>query len=204
MATGSSCGRFCCLLRLTATSDCRLNHILNGLRDGIEPEMIYRWAGWLRRLTPPFLGLVSLPKWMAGRGTPINPTKSALSGSRRASFWADCSVAAERQLKRWRQRTASNPPGADIWTIIRSIPPRNSAKKKPLSAKHWILPWAPPRTANVRARPRCGANEGRFSFLAARRRCVRGGDRLGSGGDRLDLAPGVGGAIWTCCRWWWI
>lgn len=36
-------------------------------RDGLEPEDVYRMAGPLQRLLPPFLGQVSLPKWLASK-----------------------------------------------------------------------------------------------------------------------------------------
>src|SRR5579863_9372805 len=44
--------------------DLPLDRVLTGRRDGIEPETMYRWAGMWRRLTPPFLSLVALPKWL--------------------------------------------------------------------------------------------------------------------------------------------
>ena len=43
--------------------------LLAGQRDGLEPEAVYRWAGPLQRLSPPFLSLVSMPKWLASRGS---------------------------------------------------------------------------------------------------------------------------------------
>src|SRR5205807_10185027 len=45
-----------------------LGPLFLGQRDGLEPETVYKWAGWLKRLTPPFLGLVSFPKWLGSRG----------------------------------------------------------------------------------------------------------------------------------------
>ena len=48
-------------------------------RDGLEPETMYRWAGLRRRLSPRFLSLVSLPKWMSGReeSTVYRPQQAA-------------------------------------------------------------------------------------------------------------------------------
>jgi SAM-dependent methyltransferase len=42
--------------------------LLLGRRDGIEPEELYAWAGGIRKFLPPFLSLVSLPKWLSGSG----------------------------------------------------------------------------------------------------------------------------------------
>ena len=59
-----------------------LDQILTGQRDGIEPETMYRWAGIWRRLTPPFLTLVALPKWLGatrGGAEPAYKSKPAAS-----------------------------------------------------------------------------------------------------------------------------
>ena len=44
-------------------ADIFVNH-----RDGLEPEAVYRWCGPVRRLFPPFLGCVTLPTWLSGKG----------------------------------------------------------------------------------------------------------------------------------------
>lgn len=44
-----------------------LNQIFASHRDGLEPEEVYRWSGFWRRLRPPFLGLATLPTWLAPR-----------------------------------------------------------------------------------------------------------------------------------------
>lgn len=35
--------------------------------EGVGPGEFYRWCSWPRRLSPPFLGLVTLPTWLSGR-----------------------------------------------------------------------------------------------------------------------------------------
>jgi SAM-dependent methyltransferase len=42
------------------------NRTLSGKRDGLTPEELYRLTNPARRLFPPFLGLVSVPVWLAG------------------------------------------------------------------------------------------------------------------------------------------
>jgi SAM-dependent methyltransferase len=41
-----------------------LNTIFITRRDGLEPEEVYNWTGPLRRMAPPFLTTVSIPKWL--------------------------------------------------------------------------------------------------------------------------------------------
>jgi SAM-dependent methyltransferase len=36
-------------------------------RDGLTPEQVYRSLSWRRRLTPPALGLASIPTWLSAR-----------------------------------------------------------------------------------------------------------------------------------------
>ncbi len=43
----------------------RLADLLTQSRDGVEPEMFYRWLSPLGRLRPPLLSLVSLPVWLS-------------------------------------------------------------------------------------------------------------------------------------------
>ena len=44
-----------------------LDQILTTRRDGLEPDEMYRWLGPLRRLLPPFLGMVAMPVWLGSR-----------------------------------------------------------------------------------------------------------------------------------------
>lgn len=46
----------------------RLDQLLLANRDGLEPEAVYRLCGPVRRMMPPFLTLVTLPSWLAGKG----------------------------------------------------------------------------------------------------------------------------------------
>lgn len=44
-----------------------LRQVFEASRDGLEPEAVYRFAGPVERLLPPFLSLVTLPTWLGGR-----------------------------------------------------------------------------------------------------------------------------------------
>lgn len=43
------------------------NQTLVSRRDGLEPNELYRWTPWLRRFSPRFVTLVSIPTWLAGK-----------------------------------------------------------------------------------------------------------------------------------------
>jgi SAM-dependent methyltransferase len=47
-----------------------LDSVFMTRRDGLEPEEVYRWAGKLRRLRPPFLSLVTMPTWLGAKHSP--------------------------------------------------------------------------------------------------------------------------------------
>lgn len=51
-----------------------LGQILEFARDGLEPETVYRMCGPIRRLTLPFLPLVTLPTWLGSRRSVRGPS----------------------------------------------------------------------------------------------------------------------------------
>ena len=67
----------------------RLDALLLTRRDGLEPEDLYRLAGRVRRLFPPFLTLATLPTWLA-RARRDNPdpiyAARTLNDTERARF----------------------------------------------------------------------------------------------------------------------
>ncbi len=146
-----------------------VNHLLKGLRDGIEPEMLYQWAGWLRRLTPPLLGLVSLPKWMAGRGDGnAQSYRTRPAGSpEQARFVLGALL---RSCRRHLKALAPDQHKQSVWSGYLDQKSLYSAAQ--LEEKEGFVKEAldlamglerPVRVLDV------GANEGRFSLLAARR-----------------------------------
>jgi SAM-dependent methyltransferase len=151
-------------------------------RDGWEPEELYRWAGWRKLLSPPFLGLVTLPHWMAQK-TPAKPDgyhPSLLDSPEKARFILDhllndCS----RKLDRLEPRTT-----ASAWTDYldhKSLYTPAQLDQKERFVRE-ALDLTKPRTALD-----VGANEGRFSFLAARH---------GASVVAIDTDPAVAGKLW--------
>ncbi len=172
------------------------NQILSGQRDGIEPEMLYQWAGWLRRLTPPLLGLVSIPKWMAGRNE-ANPRsyraqsykiRPAGSPEQARFVLGGLLRSCRRQLK----ALAPGEPRQSTWSGYldhKSLYSAAQLEQKERFVRE-ALDLAKASAMGLARRARVldiGANEGRFSLLAARR---------GAEVVAIDSDPVVTGSIW--------
>jgi len=149
-------------------------------RDGLEPETMYRWAGWWRRFAPGFLTLVSLPKWLSGREStaPYRP-KPAASPEQARFILKGLLKSCERQLRALRPAHA-----VSKWSDY-------TEAKSLYSAEEFAAKEAFVSDALDFARPRevldVGANEGNFSFLAA---------KVGARVIAIDSDPAVTGAIW--------
>ena len=106
------------LLPLLAQRDLGLS--LAGLflakRDGLEPPDLYRMIGPLRRLMPPYLGLVSLPTWLARAARKQEATlyKKRLGGNpERSRFILAASL---RRLARTLDRLTPTSMRASAWS----------------------------------------------------------------------------------------
>jgi len=156
---------------------------LAGHRDGLEPETVYRWAGLWRRLTPPFLGLVSLPKWLGGNGradASLYQAKRAASPEQARYILGSLLKSCRRQLDSVQPQTG----GDSTWTGYLDNKSLYSAQQ--LAEKEAFV-----QEALELARPAkvldIGANEGRFSLQAA---------RSGASVVAIDFDPAVVGSIW--------
>jgi SAM-dependent methyltransferase len=170
-----------------------VDEVLRGQRDGVEPETMYAWANWRRRLTPPLLGLVSIPTWCSDR-------PKWLSGSRKEtglSYRSKPSASAEqarfvlggllRSCRRQLKALAPKEHTESTWSGYldhKSLytPAQLEQKERFVSqALDSLVQGRPTRVLDI------GANEGRFSFLAARR---------GAEVVAIDSDPTVVGSIW--------
>ncbi|HLH41124.1 MAG TPA: class I SAM-dependent methyltransferase [Bryobacteraceae bacterium] len=174
------------LLPLLANRETRipLASIFAAQRDGLEPEAVYRLLGPLRRLLPPYLNLVSIPKWLSGRETPSTYRPKLAASAGQARFILDrilrgCarqlrSLAPARRASKWSGYIAPERTAAVSYT------PSQFAQKEQLV-----------RDALAIARPRevfdAGANQGHFSFLAA---------GTGASVVAIDSDEACAGAIW--------
>jgi SAM-dependent methyltransferase len=150
--------------------------------DGLEPETVYRWLSGspLKRLSPAFLSLVSLPNWLGAAGKETTYTPKRSTSPEKARFIVQGLLkSCARQLK------AVEPLRRDsAWSGYldhKSIyTPRQFAQKEAFVADALAL-------THPRAVLDVGANEGHFSFLAARH---------GSSVVAIDADPAVVGSIW--------
>jgi SAM-dependent methyltransferase len=164
-----------------------LDQLLSTRRDGLEPEEVYRWATPLRRLCPPFLGLVSAPVWLARRQRPDDTAiyrKKTLANPEKARFILASFL--ERQ-RRALARLAPAPAKRSTWSDYMAT---LSYSRDEFQAKHQfvdeVLAESAPKTVLD-----IGANTGHFSVLAARR---------GASVVAIDYDPVVIGELWrTAC-----
>ena len=162
-----------------------LDRILAGRRDGLEPETVYRWAGFWRRLTPPFLSLATLPKWLGSRqkeDASLYRPKPARSAEQAHFILGGLLKGCRRQLVAL--DPAASPRDGSAWSEYldhKSLyTPAQFAQKETFVSE--VLGLVRPRTVLD-----VGANEGHFSLLAARK---------GSSVVAIDSDPVVVGAIW--------
>ena len=165
-----------------------LNQILTGQRDGIEPETMYRWAGLWRRFVPPFLGLVTIPKWLGGGqsgATPVYRRKPAGSPEQARFVLRGLLRNCRRQLN------SLSPPAAKESNWSGYLDHKSLYSSAQLAQKETFV-----REALDLAGPQTvldvGANEGRFSTLAARSAASRPGASVVA----IDSDPAVMGTLW--------
>ncbi len=152
-------------------------------RDGWEPEELYRRAGPRRFFSPAFLSLVTLPHWMSRKVSEAKPGtyRPALADSaEKAGFILDhllndCS----------RKLDLLKPvPSPSAWTGYlehKSLYTAAQREQKERFVRE-AIDLAKPRTALD-----VGANEGRFSFLAA---------QSGASVVAIDTDAAVAGNVW--------
>jgi SAM-dependent methyltransferase len=161
--------------------DLPLNQVLSGQRDGIEPEAMYRWAGIWRRLKPPFLNLVTLPKWLGA------PNRDGVYRGKRSDSAEQARFVLSGLLRQCRRQLNSlSPVGAKDSTWSGYLDGKSLYSDAQLAQKEAFV-----REALDLARPQTmldvGANEGRFSVLVARQ---------GAAVVAIDSDPAVMGTLW--------
>ena len=178
--------------------------VLAAHRDGLEPETVYQWLGWWRRLNPPLLGLVSLPRWMARGGSGNGRRRADLYHPKRAGSAEQARFILQGLLRSCRRHLRALSPGTpkqSAWTDYLGHKSLYSAQQ--LSQKEGFIKQAlESGSAFARGRSHLlggthggsrqtvldiGANEGHFSFLAA---------RAGASVVAIDSDPAVAGKIW--------
>ena len=149
-------------------------------RDGLDPETVYRWASTFDRVSPSFLSLVSLPKWLSGRTSSETYRPKRSRSHEQASFIVAHLLESCRKRLRKLAPTQRDSVWSDYLEHKSLYTPQQLEQKQAFVAE--ALELATPR--NVLD---VGANEGRFSFLAAQR---------GASVVAIDSDPNVVGTIW--------
>jgi SAM-dependent methyltransferase len=144
---------------------------------------VYRWAGVLGRLKPPFLGLVSVPKWLSGKRSEkaaFYRPKLAPSAEHGQYVLRQTLKSCRRQLDSLQPETRSDSTWSGYLDRKSLYSPKQLAEKETFVREALELT----QPANVLD---VGANEGHFSFLSARQ---------GSSVVAIDFDPAVVGSIW--------
>lgn len=155
-------------------------------RDGLEPDAVYRMIGPVRRLLPPFLGLVSTPTWMGHRHARLHrppPTPAAIDPERAAFVLSMLHRSAARALHRVRPR----PVRPSRWVDYPQHPvagPRATHRKYEL-VDRFLAEHRPTRVLDL------GCNTGDASLMAAHH---------GASVVAVDSDPVVVGALWQRAR----
>jgi SAM-dependent methyltransferase len=158
--------------------------LLMGRRDGLDPEEIYRWTPVWKRLLPPFLSLVSLPVWLAGRHQQLDSSiyqKKLSDSPEKARFIFNSLLNGLRRA----MRRLSPPPGKpSAWSNY--MTGNHNYTREHFQAKERFVQgvlneFSPRRVLDA------GCNTGYFSRLAA---------RSGAAVVALDYDPVVVGEVW--------
>jgi SAM-dependent methyltransferase len=165
-----------------------LGETLATRRDGLEPETVYRWAGWGRRLGGPLLGLVSIPHWLTswgpagarGESAALYRPKPAASPEQARFILRGLLNNCRKQL----QKLAPDSNKSSAWTDY--LGHKSLYTGRQLVQKEGFVREALGRVGS-RTVLDVGANEGHFSFLAA---------RTGASVVAIDSDPAVAGRIW--------
>ncbi|MEW6738021.1 MAG: class I SAM-dependent methyltransferase [Acidobacteriota bacterium] len=152
-------------------------------RDGIEPEEIYRMAGLLRRLMPPFLTMVSLPVWLTAKH---NQEQTGIYQQRSLNNPEKARFILESSFKRLRHLLEQLAPKSDLKSSWSDYISSNNYSEEHFKAKTTFVEQAiaelsPGKILDV------GCNTGHFSAIAA---------RSGATVVAIDSDPVVVGKAW--------
>lgn len=132
-------------------------------RDGLEPEAVYRFCGWWRRLLPPVLQHVSLPVWLGRRGDGSESTYAPrlMQNEEQARFILGSLIGGLRKT------VAGACPSVRTETVWSEYMRTHSYSEAGFQAKEALVREYL-RLAEVSSVLDIGANTGHFSLLAAK------------------------------------
>ena len=157
-------------------------------RDGLEPDTLFQWAGFWKRLRPSFLSLVTLPHYLSGRATAQTYHPRPAASAEQARFILDRVLAGCAKQVRTAVPAARNESGntsrESTWSGY--LDHKSLYSPAQLAAKEIFVKEALDLTRASQVLD-VGANEGHFSFLAARH---------GASVVSIDTDPAVVGTLW--------
>jgi SAM-dependent methyltransferase len=178
------------LLPLLADKHCGVPvaQALLSRRDGLEPEEVYRLLGPVDRISPRFLGLVSIPKWLGKAGDSRGDSlyrKRLLADKDKARFIL---LSLLRRLRRCLRRAEPDVKNRSGWSSY--MEGGNNYSDEEFAAKEAFV-----QQVLEEHRPRrvldAGCNTGHFSAQAA---------RLGASVVAMDRDAAVAGETWRMAR----
>ncbi len=155
--------------------------VFQASRDGIEPETMYGLLGPVRRLRPPFLGLVTLPTWLGRRdaGDPAAYRPRLAATPDRARYVL---AFLHRRLRRTLDRVAPVRDRRSAWSHYAAVPERTPELEAKRALVQAVMAEFHPRTVLD-----VGCNTGYLAAVAA---------RAGARVVAIDTDPVVVGAAW--------
>jgi SAM-dependent methyltransferase len=165
-----------------------LDQILTTRRDGLEPEDVYRWLKMGQRFRPPFLSLVSMPKWLAAKHNPDDDSiyrKKTLGDPEKARFILNSMFnGLRKKLEALAPSTGKKSTWSDYMGANNNYTQAHfDAKQK--FVKDAMTEFQPKRVLDI------GCNTGHFSAIAA---------RSGASVVSVDYDPVVLGDVWRNAR----
>lgn len=159
-------------------------------RDGLEPEQVYAMASWPQRLSPAFLGSVSLPAWLGARGAGGAGATPAASAAARGNLDPErARYVLGSQLRRLRRAldAAAGKARQSAWSRYLDTFSYTGADfgRKEAFVRECLAQVAPAAVLDV------GCNTGHFSALAA---------TSGAAVTGLDVDPASAGHAWRRAR----
>jgi SAM-dependent methyltransferase len=165
-----------------------IEQILTTRRDGLEPEEVYRWLKPLQKIRPPFLGLVSMPSWLASRhdqdDTSIYRKRSAGNPEKAQFILESLLNGLGRTVRRLRPNAGRQSVWSDYMSANNNYTSSSFAEKEGF-VKEALAEFSPRRVLDV------GSNTGHFSAMAA---------RAGASVVAIDYDPVVLGDVWRGAR----
>jgi 2-polyprenyl-3-methyl-5-hydroxy-6-metoxy-1,4-benzoquinol methylase len=163
------------------------DQIFPNRRDGLEPEEVYKWLGFGRRLRPGCLQMVSMPTWLGKRQAAQDTTlyKRKLSDNpEKAQFIVKMLLnGLRRSLAKLRPKSGAHSAWSEYATANSYSTEEADTKRAFVSAA--VAEHSPARVLDV------GCNTGRFSMIAA---------RAGASVVAIDYDPVVVGALWAAAH----